>query len=154
MVRPGPADTSPMGSIRRGPVRTPAEGRPAPVVARDPPTDTLDPHVLARLREDLGDDRAVASLAAVFLQELPGRSAAILAAARAGDVEALRAAAHTLKSAASLLGAGRLAAICRRLEDAPAAAEADRARVAELLRVCRETAAALEAVRQAPSPMR
>jgi HPt (histidine-containing phosphotransfer) domain-containing protein len=72
----------------------------------------LDPDVLERLREDLGDDELVAELAQELVAALPDRVAAVRAGAAAAGVPAAddaRRAAHTLKSSARLMGLSALA---------------------------------------------
>ena len=65
--------------------------------------ETIDPDHVALLRDAVGEE-GLAEIARAFLAELPSLEAAILAAARAGDVPALRAALHTFEGAASNLG--------------------------------------------------
>uniref|UniRef100_UPI00055AB1BA Hpt domain-containing protein n=1 Tax=Rhizobium fredii TaxID=380 RepID=UPI00055AB1BA len=88
-----------------------------------------------------GDAALLRELAAMFLVEYPKLTAAIDAAHAGGDAAELRRAAHTLKGAADVIGAGgvvtaaqRLANLGRegRLEPVP---EAQRALAAELDRL-------------------
>jgi len=51
-----------------------------------------------------------------YLADTPPRFAQLRAAAEAGDAEALRQAAHALKSSSANVGAERLAALCKELE--------------------------------------
>ncbi|RMD78973.1 MAG: hybrid sensor histidine kinase/response regulator [Gammaproteobacteria bacterium] len=101
-----------------GPLPSPSlplgEGGPGRVgagILADPP---LDPAALAGLREALGE--AAQGVFDAFAEDAPRRWAAIAEAARRGDPEGLRAAAHTLKGAAGNVGALGLAGLCRELE--------------------------------------
>jgi HPt (histidine-containing phosphotransfer) domain-containing protein len=63
----------------------------------------------------LGDElNAVFEL---FIQQMPELMSDICNAQQANDIDALKAAAHTLKGSASSLGALRLAELCRQLQD-------------------------------------
>jgi hypothetical protein len=78
---------------------------------------------LHELAEQL-DDRALLTMTVTtYLNELGPRRAAIADALARHDRDALRAAAHTLKSSSALLGADGLAAACaeaeRRASEAP-----------------------------------
>lgn len=84
--------------------------------AQPPDGGPLDLETLRRLREDVGGRPGLDRLIGVFLRELGGRRSAIRRSAADGDLPALRLAAHTLKSSAALLGAERLATLCRSLE--------------------------------------
>ncbi|MBF0142988.1 MAG: Hpt domain-containing protein [Magnetococcales bacterium] len=68
---------------------------------------SLDPYVLAKLREEMGGD--VDDLIEAFLVHLPGRVALVASAAADGRADLLHQAAHKLKGVAATLGAGRLA---------------------------------------------
>jgi two-component system, sensor histidine kinase and response regulator len=91
-------------------------------VSTDPgPTQApiLDPGVLDELRAATGDDEAfIQDLVATYLAEAPTNLEAITAALAAGDVSELVRPAHTLKSSSASIGAMRLAAISRRIEEA------------------------------------
>ena len=81
--------------------------------------DVLDPRVLDDLRASVGDDRAfVAELIDEFLADAPRQLELLRDAAAAGDAEAARRAAHTLKGNARTFGAGTLAAVCQEAETA------------------------------------
>jgi HPt (histidine-containing phosphotransfer) domain-containing protein len=60
-----------------------------------------------------------------YLAQLDGRRAAIAEALRTHDRDALRAAAHTLKSSSALLGADPLAEACARVERGATAASGE-----------------------------
>ena len=78
---------------------------------------SLDRTALAKLQEVVGGDPAdVAELIDSFLDEAPDLLAAIGRAHAAGDVAALKRAAHSLKSAAREFGAMALADACDRIE--------------------------------------
>jgi len=79
----------------------------------------LDSFVIAELKElaGPGDKAFMAELAGTYLKDLPGRLAAIRAAAEARDPEALRQAAHALKGSSANIGAQRLQKVCLLLED-------------------------------------
>ena len=99
--------------------------------------DVVDAAALEQLRATVGDDDFVQELAAAFLEEAPQLMVALRAAVRAGDAEALRRAAHTLKTNAMTFGVSGLADAARELESA--AREAVGAGAAALLeRVERE----------------
>ncbi|HQZ86544.1 MAG TPA: Hpt domain-containing protein, partial [Actinomycetota bacterium] len=76
----------------------------------------IDWSVLDTLVEDIGDREFVVETVRVYLAELPGRVGAIIGAVEQGDSEAVKAAAHSLKSSSAMLGAVGLARICRDLE--------------------------------------
>jgi HPt (histidine-containing phosphotransfer) domain-containing protein len=80
---------------------------------------SIDVATLRRLLEVIGGDRAdLSELIDDFLSGAPELVAQMSAAAAAADTEALRRAAHTLKSNAQDFGAMRLAALCATLEGA------------------------------------
>ena len=77
----------------------------------------LDDSVLDELRASIGgDEEFVRDLVATFLAEEPGNVEQVVAAARAGDAEAIIRPAHTLKSSSAAIGAARLSAISRQIE--------------------------------------
>ena len=79
----------------------------------------LDQTALAELRASVGDDEAfVIDLVETFVEEGTTNMAALLAAAAAQDCPAIIRPAHTLKSTSASLGAMRLSAICRGIEEA------------------------------------
>jgi PAS domain S-box-containing protein len=96
----GPATA---GSNRRA---TPPEPSPGPA---------LDPAVLSRLRATLGDG-TTAEIVETFLTEGPQLLSVLRRAVDEKDAEALRRAAHTLKSNAATFGGSALAALCQELE--------------------------------------
>ncbi len=75
----------------------------------------VDEAVLRELEEATGAD-FVAELVATFLEEAPAMIADLSTAAGAGDGEAFRRAAHSLKSNASTFGATTLSDQARALE--------------------------------------
>jgi two-component system sensor histidine kinase/response regulator len=98
----------------------PVAGAPAPAaaVSSPPPAEdlpTLNPRALDvyRIPEDPG---ALTELIGMFLGDIPSRVEAIRNAIRDTDIEALKAAAHTLKGSAGNLGGLRLSGLCSELE--------------------------------------
>lgn len=99
-----------------------------------PPHDTSHmtmntPHIavgdldaLKRL-ERFGGLKLREELTTLFLKEAPSRIATARAALAGGDVAAVRAMAHMLKSSAGQMGAPRVQHICDRLESADASLE-------------------------------
>ncbi len=81
-------------------------GGPGDASARSP---GVDPAVRAELLEVLGDD-GFDELVSTFVAHTGAALAAAGAAARAGDLPAVRAAAHQLRSSAGQVGATALAA--------------------------------------------
>lgn len=94
-----------------------------PTQPQSPRTDAapaIDQAVLARLREDTGDDdgELIEELVQVFAEEATTVAATLLATADAADDEGTMGAAHKLKSGAANLGAEALRALCEALEHA------------------------------------
>lgn len=86
----------------------------------------LDPAVLDQLRDDTGGDEAfIAELVETYVAEGAANLEGMVVAAEAGDVAAIVRPAHTLKSSSASLGAMRLAAICRAIEEAGREARSD-----------------------------
>lgn len=78
---------------------------------------TIDRDALKRLLELLGSDPAeLRDLLDDYNEDAPELARRIMEAAEGGDLEALRIAAHTLKSNARDFGALRLSALCAELE--------------------------------------
>jgi len=96
----------------------------------------LDEGVLDDLRASVGDDQAfIVDLVETYVTEGATNLDGILAAATMGDPEAIVRPAHTLKSSSASLGAMRLSAIARGLEEAGRAGISDGlAEAAELAR--------------------
>jgi HPt (histidine-containing phosphotransfer) domain-containing protein len=82
-----------------------------------PDVATGDPDALKRL-ERFGGLKLREELTTLFLKEAPARIATARTALAGGDVEAVRAMAHMLKSSAGQMGALRVEHICARLESA------------------------------------
>ena len=79
--------------------------------------DVLDPGALAALEEMTGGDAEfMTELIDTWIADAAGQIATIEQALAAHDADALRRAAHTLKSTSQSLGAGRLAAACAEIE--------------------------------------
>jgi HPt (histidine-containing phosphotransfer) domain-containing protein len=79
----------------------------------------LDLAVVAELRASTGDDAEfMAELVEAYVSEGAENLEGILAAAAAADPTAIVRPAHSLKSTSASLGAMRLSAICRAIEEA------------------------------------
>jgi HPt (histidine-containing phosphotransfer) domain-containing protein len=80
---------------------------------------TLDLDVLASLRElqEPGEPDIVAEIGFLFLEHAPQKLSAISDAAERGDARGLQMAAHSLKSSSAYVGAMRLSAFCKALEE-------------------------------------
>ena len=84
----------------------------------------LDNGVIDELRASVGgDDEFIADLVETYLSEGATNLEGMVAAAAALDAAAVVRPAHTLKSSSASLGAMRLSAICRAIEEAARAAE-------------------------------
>ena len=92
--------------------------------AETSPAPKLDATIVRDLFDTLGPNapRALARVVTSFLQSSSENLAALAQAARNHDAIGLRAAAHSLKGSAGMLGAARVAALCRQLEVSGAAA--------------------------------
>lgn len=108
--------------------------------------DIIDRSALRRLLELIGGDPAdLQDLLEDYRSQAPELASRISAAARSNDMDALRIAAHTLKSNARDFGAMRLSALCADLErDCRSGTIADPLARAEAIRS--EEAAAREAL--------
>jgi len=96
-----------------------------------PPSDA--PVDMVQLRETMieaGVEDVIPTLLSLFMQEMPERRAAIAESSEAGDFDALRDAAHSLKSSAGNIRANRLHILLKDLE--LAAREEDADAVAEI----------------------
>jgi len=87
-------------------------------MSQHPDHPTLDPEVLAGLRElETDDDPGLFSeLVELFLTDTPPRLRALEHALGCGDSKALEEVAHSLKSSCGNLGASALAELCKDLE--------------------------------------
>jgi signal transduction histidine kinase/DNA-binding response OmpR family regulator/HPt (histidine-containing phosphotransfer) domain-containing protein len=106
------------------------DGRPQPVddahvagdghapLAVDALPEPIDRAALEGLRalQAEGEPDVVAEFIALFVEEAPPLLAAIRAGIMAGDADAVRRAAHSLKSGSANMGAHRMAALCAALE--------------------------------------
>lgn len=81
----------------------------------DPIETPIDPAALDTLRR-FGGEKLLGQMAALFLSSVPPRLATAREAARVGDTEGLRRAAHSLKSSAAQLGAVEMQRHCDRAE--------------------------------------
>ena len=117
---------------------------PPPGPAANGPGQVLD---RAMLLEELGGDESSArEIARAVLSVLPGRLAQLEAAAKGGDAEGLRSAAHGLRGMAGNIRAHRLALAARRMEELAAGTDVPGAR-ALLTEVEAEAAALIRALR-------
>ena len=108
----------------------------------------LDMAVVDELRESTGDDEAfVLDLVATYVEEAGTHLAGLADAVAAADPTSTVRPAHTLKSSSASIGAMRLSAICRDLEEAGREGRADdMAAAVELVRsTWTDTLAALRA---------
>jgi two-component system, sensor histidine kinase and response regulator len=114
--------------------------------------DTLDQATLADLRAMTGDDPAfLAELIDTYVADTPPQLATIRQALDIGDAEAVRRAAHSLKSNSATFGAATLAGLAGQIEargkagelagtdELVARAEAEYARVRRALHALRAT---------------
>lgn len=86
-------------------------------MSQDETDQVFDAGALDSLLEIIGGDRdALVDLIGSFLDEGPGLIGRIESAARDADPEALRQAAHTMKSSAADFGAMELSRLCHALE--------------------------------------
>lgn len=122
----------------------PSERSPAPVIRAEPPP-AIDQDVFNDLQEVMGGD--LAALVQSYLRDAPKHLRALQEAAARGDVAAMVAPAHTLKSSSANLGALKLAEIARLIEHGARRGElkAPQSLVGELSRELSRAAAELEA---------
>jgi HPt (histidine-containing phosphotransfer) domain-containing protein len=111
------------------------------------PHDVLDPAVVSELQTlaRAGDPHLLERLGASFARDAPRRLQALRTAVAAGDADTAMFAIHALRGSAATLGATEVAAMCRRIENAPAPIAADRIEplIAELERTAIRAEAAL-----------
>jgi HPt (histidine-containing phosphotransfer) domain-containing protein len=81
--------------------------------------EAIDRLVLASLRELQvdGDPDIIAEVGGLFIKHSPQKISAILQAAENGDAKGLQMAAHGLKSSSGYVGALRLSAMAKKLEE-------------------------------------
>lgn len=105
-----------------------------------------DEQAIARLHR-LGGPEFVDKMIDTFLAHTPGRVAALQAGGKSNDLEAVRQAAHSLKSSAANLGARKLRDLCENLEQLAAAKQAESlaALLPELDEVFTQAVASLQA---------
>jgi len=97
------------------------------VIEEDADASVLDPEVLERLERELGGSpERVATVLAVYLEEVQPYRVDIREASQADDAERLEFAAHRLGSASVMVGATKLARLCRELESLNRASTGDR----------------------------
>ena len=83
------------------------------------PIEAIDSSILASLRELQGEGEPdiVKEIGGLFIKYSPDKISAIEKAAEEEDSKALLVAAHSLKSSSAYIGAMRLSAICKELEE-------------------------------------
>jgi HPt (histidine-containing phosphotransfer) domain-containing protein len=83
---------------------------------------SIDKDALERLRDIVGGDEAdLKELIESFLDEAPGLLDALMASRESPDMNAMRRAAHSLKSNAKDMGALAMSELCARIEHSSAA---------------------------------
>src|SRR5690606_20886709 len=118
--RPAAAALTPVSPAPSGAPAAPAPAAPAPAQASAAPAPqrvlapVLDAAILEDLQAMLGDE--VERLVDIFLEDTPRLVRALENAASGPDYDALREAAHSLKSSSANLGAMSLSAAARRVE--------------------------------------
>jgi HPt (histidine-containing phosphotransfer) domain-containing protein len=83
--------------------------------ARPDPVDMAALENIRTLSRD-GGDALVNKVVAAYISDSPRQLAALRQAIKGGDADTLRRVAHSLKSASANVGASRVAALCRDLE--------------------------------------
>jgi HPt (histidine-containing phosphotransfer) domain-containing protein len=79
--------------------------------------NAIDPNALSSLLDSIGGDKDfLAELIETFFQDAPAQFAVLHTSLQDGNAEAIRRAAHSLKSNAASFGAKSLAAKCKALE--------------------------------------
>lgn len=91
--------------------------------------EAIDRSVLASLQElqDEGEPDIVVEVSGLFIKHAPEKLLAIEKAAEIGDAKAMQIAAHSLKSSSAYVGALRLSAMCKELEQAGRSGTVERA---------------------------
>src|SRR5690606_36373640 len=118
--KPAAAALTPVSPAPAGAPAAPAPAAPAPAQASAAPAPqrvlapVLDAAILEDLQAMLGDE--VERLVDIFLEDTPRLVRALENAASGPDYDALREAAHSLKSSSANLGAMSLSAAARRVE--------------------------------------
>jgi len=89
----------------------------------------IERSVLASLQElqDEGEPDIVVEVAGLFIKHAPEKLLAIEKAAEKGDAKGMQIAAHSLKSSSAYVGAMRLSAMCKELEQAGRSGTLDKA---------------------------
>lgn len=86
---------------------------------QEPESPTLEPEVLDRLVEELGDQSVLASVVETFLDGLDDLAAGVATGLATGDHSAAAWSAHSLKGPSQMLGAARLGELCKTIETDP-----------------------------------
>ena len=115
--------------------------------------ELIDPNALDLIRslQPEAGDELLAQLIGIYLEDAPKHIVAMRAATQHSDVDALRVAAHTLKSSSAQLGALRLSESCRTLEQRARSKQVDDAAllVSDVEREFAQVRAAFEQLRAA-----
>jgi two-component system, sensor histidine kinase and response regulator len=115
---------------------------PPPTITEDPDA-LMDARVLARMRDELGDEAIFVEMVTIFIREAPDHVNALERAMKGGDTDTVRRAAHKLKGSCQIMGASRLAAFCRRIEEQARSGNTIVADDVSLQRLLEETLAAI-----------
>ena len=101
-----------------GTAATPAAAVVAAAAAAPTGDEAINPRALDAIRQLPGPngELLVQKVVAAYVGDAPARLAQLQAAAAAGDADALRRAAHALKSSSANVGAEQLSALCREIE--------------------------------------
>ncbi|OON63666.1 hybrid sensor histidine kinase/response regulator [Massilia sp. KIM] len=108
-----PPRPAPLAAFAAAPAPTPP--RPPVQAARQDPVDMAALENIRALSRE-GGDALVNKVVAAYISDSPRQLAALRQAIKGGDADALRRVAHSLKSASANVGASRVAALCRDLE--------------------------------------
>ena len=77
----------------------------------------INPQVLLRMRNEIGEDSVFQDVVSIFVSESPGNIAHMHSAMVVGDVDEVRRLAHKLKGSCHIIGAQRLGDGCIEVED-------------------------------------
>jgi HPt (histidine-containing phosphotransfer) domain-containing protein len=131
--------TSSLNPATDSPASQSASADAHPVSPAPPEAMTLDASALAGLRDldPQGRNGLVQRVVKAFRESLARQLPQLRSALAAGDTNAIRNVAHTLKSSSASIGALRLSALCAELEAAVRSGQLDGLQ-ARALRVCAE----------------
>ena len=137
----------PGGAFREAAAGPGAERRPAPAAAQQPAPQVIDEGVLDGIRvlQRVGRPNLLDKMILHFCGDSSQVLKKLRAGVQAGDVEEIRAAAHSFKSSSAYLGALHLAELCKQIE-AAALEEGPGAAAEIMVRIEAEYAAASHAL--------